>query len=251
MSEIAAPVFTNDVAAQIDMERAARLVGYANARRYRARARSLFRDVPLKGVSVLDVGCGTGAWAIWAALQGARKAVGVEPEAAGSTTGTLNLFRRNIRLLGLEDRLDAYGCTLQDFPVKTRFDIIVLYAVINHLDEEAVATLDRDPAMERRYVKVVGSLRDKTTTGGTVIVFDGARSNFWDQLGLRCPFDWTRTIEWHKHQNPSVWIRVFEKAAFRASACRGAPIYPLGTVTTHSWAQYLTRSQFVITFKAI
>ena len=74
------------------LEEAARLVGYANSTRYRARAEFLFRGIKLSGAQVLDVGCGTGAWSIWAALQDADRVVGIEPEAAGSNPNTLLSF---------------------------------------------------------------------------------------------------------------------------------------------------------------
>src|SRR5579862_744760 len=62
------------------LERAARLVGYASAKRYRNRGSFLFQGIPLQTASVLEVGCGKGAWAIWAALNGAARSVGIDPE---------------------------------------------------------------------------------------------------------------------------------------------------------------------------
>ena len=43
------------------LEHAARLVGYASAKRYRSRGTFLFRGIPLQAASVLEVGCGKGA----------------------------------------------------------------------------------------------------------------------------------------------------------------------------------------------
>lgn len=234
-------------------ERAARCVGYANVSRYRARANSLFRGLDFNGASVLEVGCGTGAWAIWAALQGAAKTVGIDPEADGSTRGTLDLFRKNVEALGLEKRVEAHRCTLQEFTANaaagTQFDIVIMYAVINHLDEEAVVRLGQDDGMVERFLTILRPLRAITRTGGTVIVSDCSRSNLWPDLGIGSPFD--KSIEWSKHQNPPVWIRVFGRAGFKSAKWDWSPLYPLGKLSTNSLVQYLTRSHFVIQFKAV
>ena len=61
--------------------------------RYRLRGNFLFERISLTNKHVLEVGCGTGAWAIWAALHGADRVVGIEPEAEGSSPNTLATFR--------------------------------------------------------------------------------------------------------------------------------------------------------------
>jgi SAM-dependent methyltransferase len=232
------------------LERAARLVGYANAQRYSSRGTFLFQGIQLQAASVLEVGCGTGAWAIWTALNGAMKSIGIEPEGDGSTKGTFDTFQENIRSLGLGNRVEAYRCTLQNFGwCDGQLDVIVMYNMINHLDEDAVEVLHQSEQMAARYVDLLRVVRAKLKLGGCVVVADCARSNLWAQLGLRSPFD--AAIEWDKHQNPSVWIRIFERAGFKNSNCRWSPIYPIGRLSTNVAAQYVTRSHFVLNFVAI
>jgi len=50
-----------------------------------------YRLSSLGHVSVLEVGCGTAAWVIWAAINGAKQAIGIEPESDGSTSQTLEI----------------------------------------------------------------------------------------------------------------------------------------------------------------
>lgn len=232
------------------LETAARLVGYANARRYWSRGTFLFQGISLQSASVLDVGCGIGTWAIWAAMNGAVRSVGIEPEADGAKQGTLEGFRRNIKLLELQDRVEAYPSTLQQFPSHDRkFDVVVMYNVINHLDEEAVTALHTNQRMAARYVDLLKGLRGRITTGGTVVVADCARSNLWPHLGLRSPVaPW---IEWQKHQNPPQWIRVFERAGFRLGSRRWSPYYGIRAVSTNSLFHYLTCSHFTLQFVAV
>jgi predicted RNA methylase len=63
------------------IEYASTAVGYRSPARYVARARFLFDAVDLHGKRVLEVGCGRGAWVVWAALHGASHVLGLEPEA--------------------------------------------------------------------------------------------------------------------------------------------------------------------------
>lgn len=231
------------------LETAARLLGYANAKRYWSRGAFLFRGVPLQNASVLDVGCGTGTWAIWTAMNGANS-VGIEPEADGGKQGTLESFRRNIKTLGLEGQVEAYSSTLQGFSSDHRtFDVVVLYNVINHLDEDAVKTLHKSERMASRYVDLLKGLRTRVRSGGAVVVADCARSNLWPDLGLRCPFaPW---IEWEKHQDPAQWIRVFERAGFKVASRRWSPYYGIRTLSANSVFHYLTCSHFTLQFTAV
>ena len=232
------------------LETAARLLGYANAKRYWSRGTFLFHGVSLQGASVLDVGCGTGTWAIWAAMNGAATSVGIEPEADGGKQGTLESFRRNIKTLELGGQVDAYSSTLQNFSSHHRkFDVVVMYNVINHLDEDAVKTLHKNERMAMRYVDLLKGLRTRIRAGGTVVVADCARSNLWPHLGLRSPFaPW---IEWEKHQDPSQWIRVFERAGFKVASRRWSPYYGIRTLSANSVFHYLTCSHFTLQFIAV
>lgn len=227
------------------LERAARLTGYANGARYRARAEFLFKGISLAGAHVLEVGCGSGAWAIWAALCGAQHVMGIEPEAHGSTSQALASFKRAIEELGLSGVVEATEHYLHQLPMPKRpFDIAVMYNVINHLDEEAVVDLHRDPAAFERYVAVLWDLRARMCPGGWVIVADCARDNFWPRLGLRSPF--ARPIEWQKHQNPPIWIDVFKCAGFKPFDLRWSFLQPFPRLTANRLVQYVTCSHFVL-----
>jgi cyclopropane fatty-acyl-phospholipid synthase-like methyltransferase len=231
------------------IELAARRSGYANEFRYRTRGQSLFNGVLLAGAHVLEVGCGTGAWSLWAALHGAERVVALEPETDGSTSGTLATLRRSIGMLGLEEKVVASEQFLQDLPRQQRpFDVVVMYDVINHLDEEAVTRLHHDRAAFDRYVAAFQKLHEQMRTGGWLIVADCARNNFWNQLGQKSPF--APPIEWHKHQNPQVWIDVLQSAGFTFSDLAWSPLQPFPRATSNWLVQYLTCSHFVLRVRA-
>lgn len=243
----AEPLLRQEVADQLEF--VARLVGYANGKRYRVRGDFLFNGIPLIGKHVLEIGCGTGAWAIWAALHGAGRVVGIEPQTAGSTANTLTKFRQTIKELNLDKKVLASNHYLHELPAQEQpFDVVVMYNVINHLDEEAVVTLSSDEFSYNRYVTLLEDLRLRMRSGGWVIVADCARSNLWVRLGLRSPL--ARNIEWHKHQDPQTWIAVFKATRFEYYDLRWSPLQPLPTLTANWLVQYLTLSHFVLRFRA-
>jgi cyclopropane fatty-acyl-phospholipid synthase-like methyltransferase len=229
-------------------EVAGRLVGYANRKRYENRARFLFDGIDLTGARVLDVGCGSGAWAIWAALRGAAEVLGIEPEFDGSTADSLGRFRHIIDRLDLKEKVRATNQSLQELEPEQAFDVVVMFNVINHLDEDAVETLDRDPAAFQRYVGTLSRLRAHVRDGGWVVVADCARTNLWNQLGLESPF--ARDIDWSKHQNPAVWARVFQSSGFRVVDLRWSPLQPFLRLTSNWPVHYITCSHFVLRLQA-
>ncbi|MCE3224793.1 MAG: Methyltransferase domain [Nitrospira sp.] len=238
----------NDTSETLDM--AGRLVGYASGSRYQMRGDFLFQGIPLVDAHVLEIGCGSGAWAIWAALHGARRVIGIEPEAEGSTQGTLENMRRSVTALGLHGRVEARAEFLHDLPVPDDpYDLVIMYNVINHLDEESVVALHQDRDAYNRYVARLKDLRRRMRPGGWLIVADCGRDNFWPRLGMPSPF--VPSIEWHKHQNPTLWIDLFREAGFLRVDLRWSPLQPFPRLTANRFVQYLTCSHFVLRLQAV
>src|SRR5262245_30004579 len=237
----------SDAARQI--EQAARLVGYRNGHRYRVRGEFLFRGIPFNRKQVLEVGCGTGAWAIWAALHGADRVIGLEPEADGSTEQTRKKFGENVSKLGLDGKIVPSRDRLEELTnLANPLDVVVMFNVINHLDEAAVVVLDRDADALNRYVISLKRLRARMRSGGWVVVADCGRQNFWNQIGLTAPL--ARSIEWQKHQQPRLWTQVFAASGFRLFDLRWSPLQPFPRITANWLVQYLTCSHFVMRLRA-
>lgn len=176
----------------------------------------LFNGVPLAGRRILDIGGGTGLLSFYAAAHGANEVVCLEPEADGVSVGTNQHFTRLKRTLGV-DRVRFVADTFQDFDADPgSFDVALLHNSINHLNERATIHLQTDVPSRQAYSNLFGSLATLLAPGGHVLIADCARTNLFPLL--RIPHPISRTIEWHKHQDPEVWAGLLEAAGF----CDGA-----------------------------
>ncbi|HEY8572876.1 class I SAM-dependent methyltransferase [Phenylobacterium sp.] len=230
--------------------RAAAHVGFKTADRYRKRCEFLFRGVPLEGAIVLDVGCGKGAFPIWAGLHGAKRALGIEPETDGSTAGTFRQFREAIATLGLANVVEAQRKYLSELtPDDGPFTAVILSQVINHLDEAATIDLHKNPESMSRYVATLTHLRSLMAEGADLVVTDCDSRNFWNDIGLRNPL--MPTIEWEKHQPPYIWAEAFSRSGFRLAQTTWSPMYPLGRATENWPVHYFTISHFCMRLKAV
>jgi len=233
--------------ADFDKESLAKQFGYKSFKRYQSRSAFLFEGLSLKDKRILEVGCGSGAFCIWAGLQGAEYVLGIEPESDGYIQGTLDSFRASLQKLGLSN-VEGKNCFLQNLSVPDKkFDIILMNNVINHLDESAVEILHKDKQAAEKYVKILKDLKKFLNPGGLVIIADCARSNFWNAFGLKSPV--SPTIEWHKHQNQRQWTNIFSQAGYTLYDFRWSPLYPIGKLASNFLVQYMTMSHFVLRFQ--
>ena len=222
-------------------------VGYKSLSRYKHRGDFILHGIDLTGKRVLDVGCGPGAWCFWSVLNGASFAQGLEPEAAGSSPGMVGTFQGVAKRYGLETKVSCLPAKLEDFNSDQKFDIAISYASINHMDESAVQRLHVDPSAVTIYLEKLAHLNTLLQPGADVIVVDCGRFNLWNTFGMKNPL--IRTIEFQKHQEPEVWIRLFEEAGYTYRDLRWSPLYPFGWATMNRFAQVLTMSEFTLRFQ--
>jgi len=230
---------------QIQINDISSLVGYKSPARYVARAKFVFETLELKDKRVLDVGCGKGGLVAWAALQGAGFALGLEPEEDGVVAGSYATLEKVISTLSL-DTVEISRSTLDAYPFSERFDIVILYNVINHLNEHAVVDLHSNPHSHNIFLGIARKIRSVTAANGIVILADAARSNLWGDLGVKSPF--ARTLQWRKHQNPSTWRALFESIGFRTLDLRWSQHYLLKKWSSNFLMRYMTSSHFVMRF---
>lgn len=207
--------------------------------------RDLFRGIDLRGARVLDVGGGEGLCSFYAALCGAREVVCLEPEAAGSSARITSLLER---IRGALPRLPVRpeSKLLQHFHDAEGFDVVLMNASINHVDEEACIRLHRDAAAREAYGRVFGHMAGLARRGARLVVADCTRYNFFAALGCTNPL--FPAIEWQKHQAPGLWARLLQEAGFRRPRVSWRPIYRFGAagrlLTANRAAAYFLKSMF-------
>lgn len=100
-------------------------------------SRSIAGSFDFRGASVLDLGCGDGAYSVEFAALGVRQIVGVDPAAVA-----IDAARERAQALGVADTVrfevgNIYD--LEDYLVPGRFDCIVIRGVLHHLPDPARA----------------------------------------------------------------------------------------------------------------
>lgn len=224
--------------------------GFRSESAAREYCRALFPGIDPKGKRVLEIGCGRGTIGLYAACEGAARVVGLEPEAAGAYGENLVAFRRAIETLRLEN-VQGLPLTLQEYdPGPERFDLVLMRAVVNHLDEDACTELKTSAEARARYVGIFDRLGAMMNPGGALVLTDGSRYSFWKSLGLRNPF--APSIDYRKHQSPRVWVSLLRQAGFtdpRVEWLVPRPLRPLGPLVANEVFQWFTWSKFRIAMR--
>lgn len=211
---------------------------------------NVFSRLDVQNKRVLDIGCGPGILSFSASLLGAKQVVGLEPELDGSTAGVNDQFSKIKDDLNI-DNVALKISTLQEYDFSDApFDIVVMYNVINHLDEPACMDLHKNDSSRKIYLEVFKKLAQHMTPNADLLVSDSSRRNLLGDLGIKNPI--APSIEWEKHQQPQQWISVLESAGFQKQFVFWNPLYSLGALRPlfrNGLAAYLTNSHFVFSVK--
>lgn len=176
----------------------------------------------------------------------------LEPEADGSTHGIgRRFFEHRNALKILEERLAYSSLIFQEYNGESRtFDLVLSYSSINHLDEKACIRLNNSRSSRITYLKLLDKIYRLLRPGGHFIISDSGRLNFWNLFGLKSPF--SPSIEWQKHQEPTVWKRLLNEAGFEFVSLDWHRFYPirwLGRLGSNRIVARATTSKFILTVR--
>ncbi len=174
--------------------------------------KNIFKNINFKDKTVLDIGGGVGVYSFYAAEKGAQEVILLEPELEGSSRG----FNENFKHLKnkLKDtKVTLERKTFQDFEASgKKFNIILLYNSINHLNEEACMELRTSEKARTVYAKLFNKLYNISQDKAKLIICDCSNYNFFQLLHIRNPF--TPNIEWEKHQPPEFWAQLLQEHGY-------------------------------------
>ena len=215
------------------------------------RCRQLFGHVGnLEGGAMLEIGGGEGLFSLWALAHGVEKVIILEPEAAGSRTGVGETMISHREALNIkEEQLTLIPLTLQEYEGKRgAFNLVLSYSSINHLDERACILLNQSKKAWNIYSKLLEKVFNLIQTGGYFIISDSGPLNLWNFLRLRSPF--SPTIEWKKHQEPTIWKQLLNELGFEFVSLDWHRFYPLrwlGWLGSNFMVARATTSKFILT----
>jgi hypothetical protein len=169
----------------------------------------------------------------------------IEPEAAGVSTGARGHFERiRSEFPGAPVTLDTR--TIQEYSSGSPFDVVLLYASVNHLDEDACVRLPDDANAREVYKREFARIASLLVPGGKIVVSDCSSRNFFASLGMKSPI--VPTVESRKHQPPEVWARLLGESGFCSPEIRWEPIFGYGraveSLTANAAAAYFLKSIF-------
>jgi cyclopropane fatty-acyl-phospholipid synthase-like methyltransferase len=172
----------------------------------------IFGNIDFKGKNVLEIGGGHGVFCFYASIRGAKWVINLEPECAGCKSGYIEKFKLLKDALGVNN-VEIVEKTFQDYnPLNRKFDIILLYNSINHLDEEACIDLRTNSDSWDSYKDIFKKIYLLSNNDAMIIMGDCSNKNFFPLIGLKNPI--YKKIEWFKHQSPNVWIELLKECGF-------------------------------------
>lgn len=185
---------------------------YSSKGNLKFRLEQIFKNINFKGKSVLEIGGGYGMFGFYAAINGAKNVVNLEPEGDGSTSGVIGKFKTLKDTLFVSN-VELIASTFQDYhPLNKKFDIILLYNSVNHLNENACIDLRANSGSWNIYKKLFDKIFSLANINAKIIICDCSNQNFFSLFGLKNPF--ARSIDWHKHQSPNVWSKLLKESGF-------------------------------------
>ena len=188
-----------------------------NARWLATRTEDYFKTLDFSGKRILDVGAGNGMYTCCVGALNAEQVIALEPELDGSRVGVVSKFSQALNRLNLQN-VELKNISLDEFETPEQpFDMIYLLAVINHIDEEHVKTVDTNPKSEKIYLELMQPLYEWLAPGGKLVITDASNTSVFTPFlnaGILKRHPFQHTIEWEIHQHPRTWKKLFEKMGF-------------------------------------
>lgn len=212
----------------------------------------LFKGIDFKNKRVIDIGGGDGLFGFYAAIKGASHVVVMEPEFDGSSEGMNNDFRELKQALGNPNNIELVTSVLEDYESeKDVFDVVLLHNSINHIDEQGCIHLLESKEAQSTYEEFFGLLSSFAKQDSILIICDCTNKNIFYSMKMTNPI--MKTIEWEKHQSPTVWAKMASKYGYQHISTKWTTLNALGRfgriVFGNKLMSFLTLSHFRLELK--
>lgn len=221
------------------------LCGFKSVARLNYRCSQVFQGARLQDADLLEIGAGSGCFSGYAATQGARSIVALEPQAAGSGSGAIQKLAQMRADIG-HPRFDVSLDPIEQFdPGDKRFDVVLMYNVVNHLDESLCRVLRISKPAHAAYEAAFTRISKMMRLGAQLILADCSRYNAFALLGLNNPL--MPSIDWSIHQPARVWKQILRPLGFQIreeNAYRLYPLRHLGWLASNQLVNFFACSHF-------
>ncbi|MFQ5706807.1 MAG: class I SAM-dependent methyltransferase [bacterium] len=214
----------------------------------------LFKGIDFQGKTMLDIGCGDGLYLIWGGIHGASRLVGLEPllDGSGSTKNSEVVFYGMSEALNLKN-IERQPFTLQEYQcAEETFDIVLLHASVNHLDESMCIELRENAKAREIYLELFRKLRGIMKKNGQLIIVDASNRNFFGDLGMKHIL--YPKLAYNKHQTPFFWSKLLRQTGFdspKVSWISNPALGPLGWFLRNRVTSYFLESTFRLVMTAV
>lgn len=210
--------------------------------------KQVFRMTDFSGQKLLEIGCGTGIYCIWAGIWGAAHALGLEPFEDGSSSLSSSLFEnfKNIAAKLKLNNVEIIPKMIQEYECEDGvFNLVISVNSINHFDEMNCIRLRKSVQAREAYLNIFKKIKKIMANNSKVIIIDVSRNNYFGNRNLKNPF--VKNIDWFKHHEPEFWAELLSVCGFKdpkISWNSGKLLRYLGIMSISKKLAYFMNSSF-------
>ena len=175
-------------------------------------AQEQLKGITLADKTILEIGCGGGAFSLYMALCGKAKKVIALDEAEGNGFA-IKPFKQLQTILQNHNipNLTAVKSSMYDYAVpENSFDLIIANSALHHAIRP-FGYLFKNEKARHATLSTFKLLHSLLNDGGMVVLREMSRINFWRFM----PYKWKMShIDWKTHATLNGWLWIMKKGGF-------------------------------------